>query len=163
MADDRTLTDKAEILTRMAESYRALRAALERAGPALLTRPGSWGEWTLKDLLAHLSYWHTVSIERLEKFGAGRGDEIARLDDAAIDEANANVYRSNKDRALDEMMDAFHVTYLTLRTAAKSIPATVYTEDQSPTPLRNWVVENGSAHYEEHLADIERAINQAQS
>jgi len=162
MADGEILTEKTQILARMAESHRALQSALERAGPDTMERAGTWGEWTLKDLIAHLVYWHTVAIERLQKFADGRADEIRFFDgDAEIDEVNQNVYRANKDRPLHEMLAAFESTYLALRTAAKSIPAEVYPQDQQPSPVRNWVVGNGSAHYEEHLADIETAIQQA--
>ena len=161
MAEGEILTDKTQILAWMAESRRALQSALERAGPDMMERAGTWGEWTLKDLIAHLVYWHTVAIERLQKFADSRADEIRAISDAEIDELNQNVYRANKDRPLDEMLAAFESTYLALRTAAKSIPAEVYPQDQQPSPVRNWVVDNGSAHYDEHLADVETAIRQS--
>ena len=161
MTEGEILTDKTQILARMAESRRTLQSALERAGPDMMERAGTWGDWTLKDLIAHLVYWHTVAIERLQKFADGRTDEIKSVSDAEIDELNQNVYRANKDRPLDEMFAAFESTYLALRTATKSIPAEVYPQDQQPSPVRNWVVGNGSAHYDEHLADVEKAIRQS--
>jgi hypothetical protein len=157
MADEAVLRDKAQILARMAESRRALQSALDRLTPETMSRPGTWGEHSVKDLLAHITYWHTVAIDRLQKFADGRMDEIRFFNDDEIDEVNENVYRANKDRPLDEITDAFASTYLALRTAAKSIPPSAYLEDQTPSPLRNWVVGNGSAHYEEHLPDIQRA------
>ena len=159
--ESEVLKDKAQILDRMAEGYRAVQAALHRAGREALERPGVWGEGSIKDLIAHLTYWHTVATERLQKFAAGRTDEIRVFaSDAEVDEVNAGVYRANKDRPLDEMLEAFHTSYLALRTAAKSIPAIVYPEDQQPSPLRNWLVGNSVAHYAEHLPDIERATAQ---
>ena len=161
MADEH-LTDKAQILARMETSYRALRSALDRAGPGALERAGAWGEWTLKDLVAHIAYWQSVATERLQKFGTGRADEIRYFkDDAEIDEVNENVYRANKDRPLAEMLETLDVGYQALRTAAKSIPADVYPQNQEPVPVRNWVAGNSFAHYEEHTADIEKAIQRA--
>jgi hypothetical protein len=160
------LTDKAEILARMAESRRELQSALDRAGPELLQRPASWGEWTLKDLIAHISFWHTIATDRLQKFMTGRAEEIQFFQDSTesfhskseIDEVNENVYRANKDRPLAEMLEQLDITYQALRTAAKQIPARVYPEDQQPSSVRDWIAGNSFAHYEEHIADIERAI-----
>ena len=158
MADEH-LTDKAEILARMETSYRALRSALGRADAEQLERPGAWGEWTLKDLVAHITYWQSVATDRLQKFGSGRAEEIRYFkDDAEINEVNENVYRANKDRPLAEMLEALDVGYQSLRTAVKSIPADVYPQDQEPVPVRNWVAGNSFAHYEEHTPDIERAL-----
>jgi hypothetical protein len=160
------LTDKAQILARMTESRQALRAALDRAAPQSLERPGAWGEWSLKDLVAHITFWQTVATDRLQKFMTGRADEIhffqnsteSFTDKTEIDEVNESVYRANKDRPAAEMLEQLDITYQALRTAAKSVPGEVYRQDQQPSPLRDWVAGNSFAHYDEHLADIEEAI-----
>jgi len=164
MADEVILTDKVQILPRMAESRRALQSAIDRAGPALLVKPGSWGEWTLKDLLAHITYWQTSAIDRLQKVAAGRSDEIQLLgDDEAIDQINENVYRANKDRLLADMLEAFNTTNLSFRTAVKSLPAEAYQElsAEGTFSAARTVYADGYGHDEEHLVDIEKAITQA--
>lgn len=161
MSDGDVLKDKGAILARMAASRRALRSALNRVPPQMLERPGTWGEWSLKDLLAHITYWQGVATDRLQKVAAGQADAIQWFDEAQVAEVNANVYRANKDRPLPEMREAFDVAYLALRTAIKSLPASVYTEDQQPRPVRVWVAGNSYLHDEEHLADVERAMREA--
>ena len=164
MADEDILTDKVQVLARMAERRRALQSAINRAGPELLMKPGSWGEWTLKDLLAHLTYWQTSAIDRLQKVAAGRRDEIQLLgDDEAIDQINENIYRANKDRTLAEMLEAFHSTNLSFRTAVKSLPPEAYQElpTKGVFSVSCTVYADGYGHDEEHLADIEKAIQQA--
>src|SRR5215211_6236943 len=129
MADETVLTDKGQILAQMSERRQALLSALDEAGPELIERPGTWNNWTLKDLMAHIIYWQTVAIDRLQKTIAGRRDEIEPAgDEDAIDRINEKVYRANKDRPLAEMRDLFHTTYLSLRTAVKSIPAGLFAE-----------------------------------
>jgi hypothetical protein len=152
------LRDKAAILARMAESRRTLRSALDRASPEALERPGTWGAWSIKDLLAHITYWQGVATDRLQKIAAGRMDEIVWIDEGEIDALNANVYQANKDRPLAEMREAFDVAYLTLRTAIKSLRPAVYAADQQPGPVRYWVAGNSYLHDEEHLGDVEQAI-----
>jgi hypothetical protein len=157
---DTVLTDKAEILARLAGSRRELRAALDRAGPELLQRTGSWGEWRLQDLLAHITYWQSVAIDRLQKFADGRGEEIRRLSgDDEMNEVNENVYRSNKDRPLAEMLDLFDSTFHALCTAVKQISADRYAENAPAGPIgvATIVEDDGYGHDKEHLADVEQA------
>jgi hypothetical protein len=155
------LTDKVAILDRIAAARRSLLSALDRVSPATITAAGSWGDWSLKDLLAHLAYWELWAAERLQEFVAGTGGDRAALDDAAVNSINDNIYQSNKDRPLADIRDVFEVAHLTLRTAVKSIPASVYTEDQQPAPLRAVVAYNSYLHDELHLADVERAADAA--
>ena len=161
MTDDSdVLRDKAAILARMAESRRALQSALDRATPEALERSGAWGEWSIKDLLAHITYWQGVATDRLQKIAAGRMDEIVWIDEGEIDSLNDNVYQANKDRPLAEMREAFDVAYLTLRTAIKSMRPAVYAEDIQPRPVRHWVAGNSYLHDEEHLGDVERVTRE---
>jgi hypothetical protein len=141
-----------------------LQSAIDRAGPDLMMKPGTWGEWTLKDLLAHLTYWQTSAIDRMHKVATGRRDEIQLLgDDQAIDQINENVYRANRDRPLAEMLDAFHSTYLTFRTSVKSLPPEVYREPMTEGvfSVARTVQADGYGHDEEHRADFEQAITEA--
>lgn len=164
MADEDILTDKVQILARMADSRRALQSALDRAGPELLVKPGSWGEWTLKDLLAHLTYWQTSAIDRLQKVAAGRSDEIQlHGGDDAIDQVNENIYRANKDRSLADMLDTLSSTNLSFRTAVKSLPPDAYRElsPEGDFSAARTVYADGYGHDEEHLADVEKAITEA--
>jgi len=154
MADD-ILTDKGQILARMAESRRAFQSALSGADRTRLDQPGTWGEWSVKDMIAHLTYWQTLATERLQKFAAGRGNEIVSLETGEVDAINAHVYRANKERPLDEMLNACEIAYLTLRTAVKQLPPAVYTEDQQPRSMREIIAGNSYLHYEEHLPDVQ--------
>lgn len=166
MTDDTALTDKSQILARMAESRRALQSALDSAGAGVIERAGTWGEWTLKDLLAHIVYWQTVAIDRLQKVADGRQEEIRLIgNDAEIDRINENVYRANKDRPLGDMIDAFHSTYLSLRTAVKSLPADVFHEPprEGTFSVSRTVSGDGYGHDEEHVADVEKAIQQSRT
>ena len=96
----------------------------------------------------------------------GRRGEIRLLgDDAEIDGINKNVYRANEDRPLSDMLDAFHSTYLSLRTAVKSLPTSVFHE-RSPEgtfSVSRAIYADGYSHDEEHTADVERAIQQSKS
>lgn len=159
MTSENELTDKAAILARMAERYRALQSALAHVDDAALQRPGSWGDWSLKDLLAHLIYWQSSTIQRLQLYADGRIAEAAALapaDEAAMNVMNLGVYQANREQSPAEMRRVFATTYQALRTAAKSIPPEQYRDET--LPLRAWLAGNSYEHYDEHLADINRAL-----
>jgi len=52
------------------DAVRGLRAEIERviaeAGEARMEEPGSFDDWTFKDLLAHLTGWRWTTVARLE-------------------------------------------------------------------------------------------------
>lgn len=147
--------DKAEILARMAERHRALIVALDRLDATAWERPGAWGAWTAKDLLAHLAYWMQVATDRLQKLADGRAAEIQFFDgDNTVDARNDEVYRANRDQSLADLRRGLDVAYLALRTAVKSTPATVLAEDQQPTPARAWVAGNSFEHVDEHIDSL---------
>lgn len=91
-----------------------MRAALERfvaeAGPGRLETPGVAGDWTLKDVIAHLAAWRWVSVARLE--AAARGTEPimpygADLDEERpgdVDRINRRFYAAGRDRSVDETL-----------------------------------------------------------
>lgn len=157
MVEERHLHEKTEILHALDRRYADLRGALDRAGVDALERPAAVEGWTLKDVVAHLAYWQGVAVERLQQYQAGRAAEIRALDDAAVDELNEHVYRANRERPAADMLEALVVGHLALRTAARSLPTSAYREGQHAALLRDWVIDNGPAHYAEHLPEFEAA------
>lgn len=153
------LTDKAAILARMATSWAALQAAVAGLDPETIARPGTWGEWSLKDLHAHLAYWNESTMHYLEGLVSGEWPPAAGGTGATTDEINENVYRANRTQSLADLQHALHVSYLAVRTAVKSVPALTYTEEQQPEPIRQKVAEDTYLHYEEHLADVEQSVS----
>lgn len=157
MTDAAPLTEKTAIIARLDAAHAAFDAALRRVPQEQLDQPGLWGEWTLKDLVAHIAFWHRVGLERLQKFGVGEWDAVTWYDDA--EDVNATVYRSNKDQPAAAILETYATTFLAFRTAVRTLPAAVYAEQQGPMSLAQIVAGDGYDHEEEHLADIERATS----
>src|SRR4051794_2128795 len=70
MSSRETLMDRLSSRVALLETVRGLRAALERdiaeAGEDRLEEPGSFGDWTFKDVLTHLTGWRMNTAARLE-------------------------------------------------------------------------------------------------
>ena len=70
----------------------AFMAALGDVDPALLTSPGLVGEWSARELLAHLGYWAGHAGEAIHHASQDRLDEF-EVDVPSVDERNAVVAR----------------------------------------------------------------------
>ena len=68
MADSRA---KADALARIDAERRYWRDLVAEVGEDRMDEPGPMGEWTFKDLAAHLLGWRQRTIARLEAAAAG--------------------------------------------------------------------------------------------
>ena len=65
-----TLESKAGLLATVREERENIARLVDKAGKRL-EQPGATGDWTLKDVLAHLTGWRWRSVARLEAALAG--------------------------------------------------------------------------------------------
>jgi hypothetical protein len=131
---------------------------------AALTAPGVEGEWSIKDILAHIAAWEARLTVWLE--AALRGERAARPEPGltwdAMDDLNEQTYLANRERPLTEVQEEARATYArmlqTVRTcmtqlspdAFERVPAGV-----DDTPLKFQIAANTYEHYDEHLANIQ--------
>jgi hypothetical protein len=83
---------------------------IAEAGPTRMDLPGAAGDWTLKNVIAHLTFWRWWSVRRLE---AAVRDQVpvppwdARLDEnvpAVVDRINQQAYEATRDRSIAEVL-----------------------------------------------------------
>ena len=129
-------------------------AALADVDPALLTAPGLAGEWSARELIAHLGYWVGHAAEAMHQAAEGRTAEFGE-DDLDVDERNAVVARvaSETDLATVRQREeaAFEALLAGLREADPAwLEERVAYGDSVEQVLRD----DGADHYREHTADI---------
>jgi uncharacterized protein (TIGR03083 family) len=90
------------------EQIRAERAQWQdlvtEIGPERMGRPGPMGDWTFKDLAAHLTGWRARTIARIK---AGPGREPASAWPAHLtedNEINQWIYERSRAQSLDEVL-----------------------------------------------------------
>ena len=67
-------------------------AALADVEPSLLTAPGLVGQWSARELIAHLGYWTGHAAEAIHHAEMGRAADFGE-DEHDVDERNAIVAR----------------------------------------------------------------------
>jgi hypothetical protein len=122
-----TATDArlAEVLDAIAEERVAWSDLVAAVGPDRMTEPGPMGEWTFKDLAAHLTGWRERRLNSLEAAGRGEPEPAppwpATLADD--DEINNWIYARAKDRPVNDVLAEADASYLRLSQAVQALPA----------------------------------------
>jgi hypothetical protein len=154
---------KQEILDLIHAEREALEVLLARLGEEQLMQQGVVGEWSVKDMLAHIAAWE----ERMQRWVAEslRGEESERpapgmtWDD--LDRLNEQIYLENRERPLGEVREMFQASYRTsLIMIELLLPKDLFDADRfgwrAGDPLWHMVAANTWWHYKEHREDIEK-------
>ena len=147
--DSTTSTGKAQLLADLKDEQAHWEALLQDIGKDHMTQPGVTGEWSIKDIVAHLTFWRRRTVGRFQaalrneppppslwpaQFGTE--DEIdARDEDTAWDEVNAWIYAANHDRPLaDVLRDSRDVFQQLVETLGAFPDADLLTPDPTRFP-----------------------------
>jgi hypothetical protein len=102
---------------------------VEEIGEDRMTEPGPMGEWSFKDLAAHLLGWRDRTIARLEAAAAGREAPPAPWPQELVDDdsINAWIHERGRDRSVRDVLDDTDRSYERLATAITSLPEDLIT------------------------------------
>jgi len=118
-----------EILTRLAESRRALHQAIQGLSEEEMTRVQVEGVWTIKDVLGHIASWEETCMEPLRCYADGGPFEVEAIEDYTTwnDEQSAR----KQDVPLDVILDELAAIRQALVAAASRLSAEQW-EQQVP-------------------------------
>lgn len=114
-----------------------------------MQQPGYNGEWSVKDLIAHLLFWEQFMIEHAPRLLAG--DSLPPFE---VDPFNREAYEANRYRTLDDVRAAFRASYPQLEALVKGLPDGALDHKLAAldgAALGDFVAWNSSGHYEEHI------------
>ena len=115
---------KEELVAEIRADRRFWRALVDEVGRDRMDEPGPMGEWTFRDLAAHLAGWRNHRIALLE--AQGRGEPLppppwpAEFEDD--DDINAWIYARAHGRELDEVLADYDGTFERLARALEAFP-----------------------------------------
>ena len=115
---------KAEMLQAIRDEAARWDALLAEIGEERMTQPGAMGDWTFKDVVAHMTGWRTgETLHYLD--AARRGDKPAAppwQEDFTTDEANQWIYERNHDRPLRDVLQESRQSYRQIEEALAAVP-----------------------------------------
>lgn len=99
---------KAEILAALEQSREQLLDSIEGLTPEEMQQPGVAGEWSIKDLLAHLARWEAELVRLLWQAGSGQEPSAIHFSGVSVDETNARWFQESRARPLAQVLEDFH-------------------------------------------------------
>ena len=134
--------------------------AVSAVRPESMTTPGLVGDWSARELIAHLGYWAGHATEIIHAVEQGRGDE-AGLGEGTVDEVNETVARVARetDLATVRQREERAVEALVERIAGLD-PDLLAFELPDGATLEEGIREDGASHYREHAEELRRILGE---
>ena len=135
------------------------RDLVAEVGPERMLEPGPMGDWTFKDMAAHLAAWRNLRIPMIEAVGRGepiQGDSSPE-GDYAVHRLNAVFQERDRDRPLDDVLADYDGSFERLAAAIEALPESV-AHDPNGLPWAEGTaavdIDFTDHLHEEHLPDV---------
>ena len=132
---------KSELLKWLQDEYRQWEALLDQIGEARMDQPGVNGDWSIKDIVAHLTNWQPRLIARLQAAQRSEPEPPpswpAHLQ--TDDDINAWIYEANRHRSVREVLFETQHVFQQLLAVIEGFPDDVRVEHIEPAFYLVWV------------------------
>ena len=145
---------KDELLASIRDERARFDAAVAAVGIDRHTLPALDGGWSVKDVLAHVSFWERACSRWLEAVARGETPERPEVRD--VDATNARAYNEAKDAALDAIVAESRAASDAIIRATEALSeADLADEQRFGFATRRMIDGNSGEHYREHAEQIE--------
>jgi hypothetical protein len=151
--------NKEAILKELETSQEDFLDAIEGLSEERLQQPGVVGEWSIKDLLVHLTRWEAELVKLLWQAKQGKSPSTAHFSNVAVDEMNERWFQESRPRSLEVALEDFHgVRNQTIRRVEDFNDKELTDPKRYPwlkdTPLWQWIAGDTFEHEAEHTDQI---------
>jgi hypothetical protein len=152
--------DREQFLARLEKAWRDFRDSFAGLPDSLLTTPGVAGDWSVRDILAHVTTWEQEALKHLPTILQGDKPPRYSVTHGGIDAFNRAMTERKRALTLAQVRKELVDTHLRLIAFIESVP-----EDQfrSETPFRRRVRLDTYGHYPKHGAAIRKWRTQHKS
>jgi hypothetical protein len=142
------------LLREVQAARREFVAALADVEPSLLTAPGLVGQWSARELIAHLGYWTGHAAEAIHHAEMGRAADFGE-DEHDVDERNAIVARVAAETDLATVRQREEAAFEALVTRLeRADPAWLDEKVSYGDTVERVIQDDGPEHYREHTLDL---------
>jgi hypothetical protein len=146
--------DKPELVRTIREAHQRVAGAIEHVPAERLLAPAT-EDWTGKDLLAHLSWWHDHSVLVIEALREGRQPYDHSDPANTTDALNERTYSEHLDDPPEVTRQAFNDSFTRLLGVIESVTdEELFAEDRWPwlggEALAETILWDSSRHYNDH-------------
>lgn len=146
------------------DSHAQLQSVIGRLSDEQMTVPQVQGQWSAKDILAHISAWEEHCLGFLD--ADARGETPQLITSADVDRVNEQFYQESRGKALEEVRSRFSRAYQAMLDRLESLTEQdLVSPERYPwfrgSPFWLMVAYNTFDHYPRHEARIRRWLGNA--
>lgn len=147
---------KEELIDKIEQSHSAWSAVLAEVGEDRMTESGVTDDWSVKDIIAHLSSWQQRVLDRMDADGTGKPLEVLGQ---TVDEVNVAFYNRNRELPLKDVLAQARDTYDRFMERVRDLSQQQIFEPghfsfTKENPLYDWIAGDTFEHYDEHSASV---------
>lgn len=150
---------KDEILDALEDEREKFLDAIDGLSEEAMLEPGVVGEWSIKDILCHLSMWEAEMVKILWQTAQDEKPATAHFTQTNVDITNAAWQQNAQDRPLERVLADFQAVR---KQTARRVEAFEDEELEDPqrapwqkgVPLWQWIASDSFEHEAEHAAQI---------
>lgn len=158
-------TSKTQLLEQTRQTYDVLQAELDKLSPEQMVEGGIVGEWSVKDVLAHLMAWQQMCLDwyRAGKRGETPVTPSEKYTWRQIPALNQEIYETHRERPLDDVIQEFNASHQRILAAIEDITDAelftpkVYAWTKSTT-LGSYLTSATCSHYAWARKEIRRGL-----
>lgn len=147
---------KIEFIDRILSSRSILDEVVGKFTPLFMTAPGASGDWSVKDILAHIT-WHEQEMFNLILNRTLAGSDLWNV---SLELRNRTIYEENRERDLKDVLDDYKIVFeglmdvMQILTDADLLDASHF--KGMPSDWKPWeiIAQNTYEHYDDHRADL---------
>ena len=142
---------KQQVLEKIDLAWEDLLDAIEGLSADQMLVPGVTGDWCVKDIAAHVTWWEEECLKYLPVIIEGGHPPRYSVTYGGIDAFNAQMTEIKRRLSLDGVMDEFNLTHQRLLTYLETVPEEQFTRE---TRFGRRLKYDTLLHYPEHAESI---------
>ena len=143
--------NRQQLLNRLDTAWLAFQASYAGLASARLMEPGVAGDWSVKDIIAHVTWWEEEALRHLPVIMAGGRPPRYSVTYGGIDAFNAMMAERKRDAPLSDVLTQQHDTHQRLIDFIANVPEDQFTRD---TRFRRRLRLDTYGHYPIHTNAI---------
>lgn len=143
--------DKQQLIKRLNKAWAELKTAYAGLPDARMAEPGVVGDWSVKDVLAHVTTWEEEALRHLPHILEGSRPPQYSVKYGGIDAFNAQMTAQKRDLPLAEVLRQLDATHQRLIDYIQHAPDEQFTKE---TRFRRRIRLDAYGHYPLHAEAI---------
>ena len=158
---------KAGLLNELRAARAEWDALMTEVGTARMTEPGAAGDWSVKDVIAHLTSYNRWFVQASEAHFRGEMPPLDGTEDMDFEQRNLFRHQQTRDHSLADVQTESRQVFDRLLEVVEAHSEEFLTQPQqfegAPGPLLVWKMLEGDGyeHYRDHMRSIRAWLAQS--